>query len=262
MVGSKLKGIFKNRSKPPRLETDDGDLAAEMPNASIKKIEKVLGYTFKNKNLLVKSLTHPSFLLRSIDQINNNQRLEFLGDAVIQLALTEALYGKYPNAREGELTKARSGYARGDYMAQIARRLKLDRYLLLKERDRNAGIGKKDSALGDAFESVIGAVYLDSDWETARTLILKLYENLSESPIEKGVIQNPKGVLQEMIQPKLGNNALRYETTAQEGDPHERVFEVTVFCNDEKLGIGKGRNKKEAAEAAATKAIAKYKKEK
>ena len=93
-------------------------------------------------------------------------------------------------------------------------------------------------------------------------MILKLYENLSESPIEKGVIQNPKGVLQEMIQPKLGNNALRYETTAQEGDPHERVFEVTVFCNDKKLGMGKGRNKKEAAEAAATKAIAKYKKEK
>ena len=147
-------------------------------------------------------------------------------------------------------------------MAQIARRLELDRYLLLKERDRNAGIGKKDSALGDAFESVIGAIYLDSDWETARTLILKLYENLTESPVEKGVISNPKGVLQEMIQPKLGNNALRYETTAQEGDPHERVFEVTVFCNDEKLGIGKGRNKKEAAEAAATKAIAKYKKEK
>jgi ribonuclease-3 len=262
MVGSKLKGIFKTRSKPPRLKTDGGDLAAEMPKASIKKIEKILGYTFKNKNLLVKSLTHPSFLLRSSDQINNNQRLEFLGDAVIQLALTEALYGKYPNAREGELTKARSGYARGDYMAQIARRLELDRYLLLKERDRNAGIGKKDSALGDAFESVIGAVYLDSDWETARTLILRLYENLSESPVEKGVISNPKGVLQEMIQPKLGNNALRYETTAQEGDPHERVFEVTVFCNDEKLGIGKGRNKKEAAEAAATKAIAKYKKEK
>ena len=104
MVGSKLKGIFKTRSKPPRLQTDGGDLAAEMSKASIKKIEKVLGYTFKNKNLLVKSLTHPSFLLRSIDQINNNQRLEFLGDAVIQLALTEALYGKYPNAREGELT--------------------------------------------------------------------------------------------------------------------------------------------------------------
>lgn len=262
MVGSKLKGIFKTRPKSPRLKTDDGDLAAEMPKAKIKKIEKVLGYTFKNKNLLVKSLTHPSFLLRSSDQINNNQRLEFLGDAVIQLALTEALYGQFPEAREGKLTKIRSGYARGDYMAQIAGRLGLDKYLLLKDRDRNAGIGEKDSALGDAFESVMGAVYLDSDWETARTLILKLYDNLKESPVEKGVISNPKGVLQEMIQPELGNNAIRYETIAQDGKSHERVFEVAVFCNDKKLGVGKGRNKKEAAEAAATKAIAQYSKKK
>lgn len=262
MVGSKLKRIFKKKAKSPRVKTDEGDLEAEMPKASIKKIEKVLGYTFKNKNLLVKSLTHPSFLLRSSDQINNNQRLEFLGDAVIQLALTEALYGKFPDAREGELTKMRSGYARGDYMAQIARKLKLHQYLLLKERDRDAGIGKKDSALGDAFESVIGAVYLDSDWETARVVILRLYDDLKKSPVEKGVIANPKGVLQEMIQPEFGNKALRYETTAQDGNPHERVFEVTVYCNDKKIGVGKGRNKKEAAEAAATKGIAKLKKRK
>lgn len=262
MVGSKLKGIFKSRSKSPHPDTDNGDIEAEMPKTKIKKFEKALGYVFKNKNLLVKALTHPSFLLRSNDQINNNQRLEFLGDAVIQLVLTEALYGKYPEAREGKLTKLRSGYARGNFMAQIARRLKLNEFLLLQERDRKTGIGENDSALGDAFESVMGAIYLDSDWSTARNLILKLYDNLEESPVEKGTISNPKGVLQEMIQPELGNNAIRYKTTAQDGDPHERVFEVTVYCNEKKLGVGKGRNKKEAAELAATKAIAKYQKKK
>ncbi len=256
MVRSKLKRIFRNLSDSSPQEPEKTALLAEMPKSKIKEVERLLGYTFKNKNLLVKGLTHPSYLLHSRDQINNNQRLEFLGDAVIQLVLTETLYVKFPQEREGKLTSVRSGYARGDYMAQIARRLKLNKYLLLKERDRVAGVGEGDSALGDVFESVIGAVYMDSDWITTRDLILKLYDNLEQCPTESGTIANPKGTLQELIQPKFGNNALRYETTGQKGDPHNRIFEVSVFCNEEALGSGKGRNKKEAEEKAAIEAIA------
>ncbi len=256
MVATKLKRIFRNLSDTSPQEPENTALVADMPKRKIKEVEQLLGYTFKNKSLLVKGLTHPSYLLHSRDQINNNQRLEFLGDAVIQLVLTETLYVKFPDEREGKLTSLRSGYARGDYMAQIARRLRLNEYLLLKKRDRDSGVGENDSALGDVFESVIGAVYMDSDWITTRDLILALYDNLEEAPIEKGEIANPKGALQELIQPKFGNHALKYETTGQTGNPHERVFQVSVFCNGEKLGSGSGRNKKEAEEKAALEAIA------
>lgn len=256
MVRSKLKRIFKSLSESPRTEPYDKKIAGEMSKEQIKGVERALDYTFNNKSLLVKGLTHPSYLLHSREQINNNQRLEFLGDAVIQLVLTETLYFKFPNEREGQLTKTRSGYARGDYMAQIARRLGLNEFILLKKRDRETGVAEKDSALGDVFESIVGAVYLDSDWPTARDLILKLYDNLDESPVEEGVISNPKGHLQELIQPEFGNNALRYETTAEEGNPHNRLFEITIFCNEDKLGVGKGLTKKEAAESAALEAIA------
>ncbi|EDY80852.1 ribonuclease III [Verrucomicrobiia bacterium DG1235] len=258
MVASKLKRLIKSVSKDSdkkaaRLSAN----ATELPQAKVKRLENKLGYTFKTKGLLHQSLTHPSFLLNTKDQLKNNQRLEFLGDSVIQLVLTEKLYEKFPSLREGKLTSIRSGYARGDYMAGIARELKLGDYLILKPKDRNAGVAENDSALGDAFEALIGAIYLDSDFETSRKIILELYNYLDTAPTAKGVIANPKGKLQELIQPVHGNNALRYETIAQTGEAHEREFEVAVFCHDEQLGKGAGRTKKEAAEKAALIAIAK-----
>ena len=258
MVGSKLKRLFGSRgSKPSKLHGKTrSDESAALSSAVIRKVERSLGYVFKNKDLLVKSLTHPSYLLNSRDQIHNNQRLEFLGDSVIQLALTEALYEKFPEEREGMLTSVRSGYARGDYMAGIARRLKLNQFLLLKEKDRNAGVADQDSALCDVFESVVGAIYLDSDWETARELTLKYYGPLSSKPAGTGKVANPKGALQELVQPEYGNFALKYETLSQTGQPHDREFEIAVFCNGEQLGSGKGRSKKEAEEKAAIEAIA------
>ena len=258
MVGSKLKRLFGSRdsksSKPSKKASGRGSTGASP--TLIKKAERSLGYVFKNKELLVKSLTHPSYMLNSRDQIHNNQRLEFLGDSVIQLALTEALYEKFPNEREGMLTSVRSSYARGDYMAGIARRLKLNQFLLLKEKDRNAGVADGDSALCDAFESVVGAIYLDSDWETARKLTLKYYGPLRKNPAGAGKVANPKGALQELVQPKYGNFALKYEVVGQSGQPHDREFEIAVFCNGEQLGSGKGRSKKEAEEKAAIEAIA------
>ena len=259
MVGSKLKRLFGARDRKPsskHREKTNGGVTAVLSPSIIKKAERSLGYVFKNKDLLAKSLTHPSYLLNSRDQIHNNQRLEFLGDSVIQLVLTEALYGKFPNEREGMLTSVRSCYARGDYMAGIARRLKLNEYLLLKDTDRNAGVADKDSALCDVFESVVGAIYLDSDWETVRELTLKYYGPFSSKPAGSGKVANPKGALQELVQPKYGNFALKYETLSQTGQPHDREFEMAVFCNGEQLGSGKGRSKKEAEEKAAIEAIA------
>lgn len=257
MVASKLKRLIRSVTPDPsKKAARRGSKSAELPEEQIRQLERVLGYTFKDKHLLAQSLTHPSYLLNSRDQLKNNQRLEFLGDSVIQLALTEKLYEKFPNFREGKLTATRSGYARGDYMARIARQLQLGDFLLLKPKDRQAGVAENDSALADAFEALIGAVYVDSDFETTRRIILQLYNYLDAAPSAKGVVANPKGKLQELIQPVHGNNALRYETTGQSGVAHEREFEVTVYCNDEKLGVGSGRTKKEAAEKAALQALA------
>ncbi|MBC2607572.1 ribonuclease III [Pelagicoccus albus] len=263
MVASKIKRLIKSVSKESgKKAADESVNAAELPADKVKKLEKKLGYSFKNKGLLHQSLTHPSFLLNTKDQLKNNQRLEFLGDSVIQLVLTEKLFAKFPKYREGKLTAIRSGYARGDFMAGIARELELGTYLILKQKDRLAGVADGDSALGDAFEALIGAVYLDSGFETSRKIILDLYNNLDTAPKAKGGISNPKGKLQELIQPVHGNNALRYETVGQKGEAHEREFEIAVFCNDEKLGSGIGRTKKEAAEKAARIAISKLESEK
>lgn len=256
MVASKLKRLIKSVSKDSdKKAARKSANAAEVSAEKVRKLESKLGYTFSNKGLLHQSLTHPSFLLNTKDQLKNNQRLEFLGDSVIQLVLTEKLYEKFPRHREGKLTALRSQYARGDFMAEIARELQLGEYLILKDKDRQAKVAEGDSALGDAFESLIGALYLDSDFDTARKIVLGLYNYLDTTPTAKGGISNPKGKLQEIIQPIHGNSALRYETLLQTGKAHERTFEIAVFCNDQKLGVGTGKTKKEAAENAALKAI-------
>ena len=147
-------------------------------------------------------------------------------------------------------------------MAKIARQLNLGEFLRLKPKDRAVGIGEQDGSLGDAFEALLGAVYIDSDYETARDITLKLYDNLNTDRESEGIVSYPKGKLQELIQPKFGNEAIRYDTTAENGDPHDREFEVTVFCNDKAIGVGIGRTKKEAAEKAARQAINEWDSEK
>ncbi len=259
MVASKLKRLIQSVStNPEQKAARRGSKATELPAEHIREIEKRLGYAFNDKHLLAQSLTHPSYLLNTKDQLKNNQRLEFLGDSVIQLILTEKLYEMHPHHREGKLTSIRSSFARGDHMASIARELGLGQFLILKGADRDAGVADQDTALGDAFEALIGAVYLDSDYSVARKIVLSLYRNLEASPAAEGGVANPKGKLQELIQPKHGNAAIRYETTAEFGTAHDRLFEVTVYCLEQKLGVGVGRTKKEAAERAALQGLASY----
>lgn len=243
-------------AKPsPATNAKQTESATGLPLASLRRLEKKLGYRFRDKELLAQALTHPSFLLHTSEQLSNNQRLEFLGDSVIQLALTEALYHKHPTYREGKLTALRAGYARGEYMANMARELELNLFLRLKPKDREAGLAEQDGSLSDAFEALLGAVYLDSDWETARQLALRLYNHLQDKPVEEGVIANPKGKLQELIQMEHGNEPIVYKTTSQSGAPHDRVFTVAIVFRDETLGEGRGRTKKEASEMAARQAI-------
>jgi ribonuclease-3 len=226
-----------------------------------EKLEARLGYAFRDPALLECALTHPSFVPEH-PGVESNQRLEFLGDAVLQLVLTEALFQLFPTDREGPLSRRRAALANGPFLAQLARDLGLDAALRLGTSEENTGGRQRASALGDAVESVIGAVFLDSDLATARRVVLGLYGDLSARLAVVGDGDNPKGRLQEIIQPRHGNDALRYEVVATDGADHARAYEVVVRLLDRELGRGRGTSKKLAEEAAAREALASLKPEK
>jgi ribonuclease-3 len=213
-----------------------------------------LAYSFRDTSLLERAVTHPSF---AQDQAGteSNQRLEFLGDAVLQLVLTEKLFQLFPADREGPLSRRRATLANGVFLAQLAREIGLDACLRLGTSEESTGGRLKATALGDAFESLIGAVFLDSDLATARRVVLGIYGDVPARLATVGDADNPKGRLQEIVQPLHGNDALRYEVTSTEGADHARAYEVAVFLLDRQLGTGRGTSKKLAEEAAARAAL-------
>lgn len=215
-----------------------------------------LTYTFRDPSLLERAFTHTSCLPEQPDIAESNQRLEFLGDAVLQLILTEALFALFPGDREGLLSKRRAALAKGVFLVELARELNLDACLRLGTSEESNGGRTRASTLEDAFEALVGALYLDSDLTLTRRIVLGLYGDLPArlGGMEEG--ENPKGRLQERVQPKFGNQALRYEVTRIEGEDHARAYEVAVFLNDQLLGSGRGSSKKLAEEAAARSALA------
>ncbi len=217
-------------------------------------LQSRLGHAFGNRALLESALTHTSYL-QDHQEGASNQRLEFLGDAVLQLVITEALYGAYPAEREGALSKRRAALTKGSFLVQLAREIGLPECLRLGAAEEAAGGRDKASALEDAFEALIGAVYLDSDLARARRVVLGLYGDLAERLAGLEEADNPKGRLQEMIQPQHGNDALRYDVVRTEGADHAREYEVEVLLHGRPLGHGRGTSKKLAEEAAALAAL-------
>lgn len=217
----------------------------------VEKLQKTLGYQFKDPTLLITALTHAS-RVRDTEQAHlHNQRLEFLGDAVLSLILAETLYHALPDQREGKLTNARSALVRGDHLSQIARKLQLDQYLRLGEHETKAGIAQRPSLLEDAFEALIAALYLDAGLDTTRRITLNLYGNLTKHLDDTLEDHNPKGRLQELIQASSPDTTIAYEIITTEGPPHERTYTSQVLINGKTQGQGTGRSKKEAEEAAA-----------
>jgi len=223
-----------------------------------EKLQARLGHTFRDAALLERALTHTSFVPEH-PGAESNQRLEFLGDAVLQLVLTEALFQLFPADREGPLSRRRATLANGLFLAQLARDVGVDACLRLGGSEETTGGRGRVSALGDALEAVLGAVYLDSDLETTRRVVLALYGDLAARLAVVGDDDNPKGRLQELIQPTHGNDALRYEVIATEGADHARAYEVVVRLLDQPLGRGRGTSKKLAEEAAAREALQGFK---
>ena len=223
---------------------------------ALAQLQARLGYPFRDAALLECAVTHPS-LAQEKPGVESNQRLEYLGDSVLQLVLTETLFQLFPGEREGPLSTRRAALANGTFLAQLAREIGLDACLLLSASDNALGTRHRTSALGDAFEALVGAVYLDSDFPTARRIVLAIYGALPErlATVEPG--GNPKGRLQEMVQPVHGNEALRYEVLRTDGLDHAREYEVAVFLLERQLGTGRGSSKKLAEEAAAREALLK-----
>lgn len=228
---------------------------------ALVQLQSRLAYTFRDPSLLQTAFTHPSFLPEHQDVTESNQRLEFLGDAVLQLLLTEALFQLFPSDREGPLSRKRSALAKGMFLVKLAGELGLDQCLQLGTSEELTGGRQKPSALGDAFEALVGALFLDSDLDETRRVVMALYGNLAERLEAVGSGENPKGQLQELVQPKFGNHALRYDITHVEGEDHARAFEVQVLFNDRAVGRGRGTSKKLAEEAAARDALSTLKAE-
>ena len=222
---------------------------------SLTVLESRLGYRFRNQALLTEALTHSSYLQNNPDAGSHNQRLEFLGDSVLQFILTDALYREFPDDREGVLSRRRAVLSKGGFLTQMARDLGLDASLLLNKSEEDSGGRNRASILEDAFEALVGAIYLDSDIAVTRTLVLGWYGPLADRLAVSEDAENPKGRLQELIQPEHGNNALSYHVNATSGPRHAQVYEVEVRLNDRPLGTGTGTSKKTAEEAAARVAL-------
>lgn len=220
----------------------------------LAQLQARIGYTFRDALLLQRAVTHTSYIQHHPEE-ESNQRLEFLGDAVLQLLLTEALYQLYPSDREGLLSKRRAALANGAFLARLAREISLDVCLRLGAGEESTGGRARSAASEDAFEALVGALYLDSDLATTQRVVLALYGALPERLAHVEDVENPKGRLQELVQPVHGNNALRYEVIRIEGQDHAREYEVAVSLLDRPLGSGRGSSKKNAEEAAARAAL-------
>ena len=223
-------------------------------SVALTQLQARLAYTFRDPARLERAVTHPSWLQDHPGAGESNQRLEFLGDAVLQLVLTEALFQLYPADREGVLSQRRASLTKGAFLALLAREVGLESCLRLGGSEEAGGGRTRASALEDALEAVIGALYLDSDLPTVRRVVLDLYGSLpARLAVESS--DNPKGRLQELVQPRHGNDALRYEVTHVEGADHAREYEVAVFLNGRRLGGGRGSSKRIAEEQAAREAL-------
>ena len=222
---------------------------------SLEALQQRLGYTFRQPALLACAVTHASLLSDKTEGRESNQRLEFLGDAVLQLVITEALYRLFPAEREGALSKRRAALSKGAYLARLAQELGLGATLQMTASEEAAGGRSRPTALEDAFEALVGAIYLDSDLPTTRDVLLRIYGDLPARLEGVETIENPKGRLQELVQPAHGNSALRYEVVRTTGVDHAREFEVKLFLLDRELGTGHGTSKKQAEEAAARAAL-------
>ncbi len=220
----------------------------------LEQIHKSINYIFSDENLLKEALTHPSLAFEKIDALPDNQRLEFLGDAVLQLVLTNDLFMRFPQFSEGLLTKLRSRLVSTKALEEYAIFINLGNHILLGKGEEKSGGRSRTGILADAFEALIGAIYLDSDFDTAKDFILFCCNDKMSRVVSDPIEKNPKGELQEILQSR-SQEAPNYRVISQSGPDHDRLFTTEVFWKNLVLGEGSGKSKKEAESNAAISAI-------
>ena len=228
--------------------------------SDLAELQQRLGHTFRDEALLRLAFTHPSIAHDANTPLPHNQRLEFLGDSVLGLILSGALYEKFPGADEGALTKSRAKLVNAVSLAAHGRTLGLGAHLILSRGEENTGGRERTSALTDAFEALLGAIFLDGGFDAAREFVLREFAaEIRELDLPAG-IDNPKGELQELLQAK-SPVAPEYEFIAASGPDHDRVFECAVKHAGAELARGTGKSKKAAESAAALAALEKLRAE-
>jgi len=217
----------------------------------INSLINILGFTFTNPSILISAITHPSYAFEHPNEgIEHNERLEYLGDAVLELYISDYLFRTFPYKSEGELTKLRARLVCAESLYELAFKIKLNEYLRLGKGELKAGGNRRMSNLANAVEAVIGAIYLDGGIEAAFNFIKNLFgEKLDPEKLEN-IPKDEKTTLQELIQ-KNKNKVMRYEILQEEGPPHQKIFTAGVFINNKLFAVGRGKSKKEAEQDAA-----------
>jgi ribonuclease-3 len=223
-------------------------------NSIMNPLEERILYKFRNGLLLAEALTHPSISLERKNYPFDNQRLEFLGDSVIQVSVTEHLFRMFPDFGEGQLTKLRTRIVSRTALRNRAAKLDLGSYIMMGRGEEASGGRERASTLADVFESLVGAIYLDGGFDAARIFILRQMEEVFTEIANQPEEINPKGFLQEILQ-AIEPAAPEYQILSQSGPEHSKNFICSVVWNGRELGRGCGSSKKEAQVAAAQVAL-------
>lgn len=240
----KLKSYFTSRGKLPRHHKE-----------RIKQLERIIGDEINDPFLFVRALRHRSILAdEKYTPADSYERLEFLGDAVLDLIITEIIFDQFPKEDEGFMTKLRAKLVKGDTLAKFARTMDLNELLVLGERARGQGIEFSKSVLSDVLEALIGAIYLDQGYQKAFSFVSEVIrENIDFDHITS-TLDNYKSMLLEYAQAHQLSIPV-YEVVNEEGPGHDKTFEVKVLVDNQEKGTGKGKSKKEAEQAAARRAL-------
>lgn len=230
------------------------DITAD--TVDLAKLEELLDVAFTDKNILRSAITHRSYLNEHRDATQeHNERLEFLGDAVLELVVTDFLFKKYPDKPEGELTAIRAALVNTTSLSAAADEIGLNEYLLMSKGEAKDTGRARQYILANAFEACIGAIYMDRGYDVAEQFIARQLFARTDEIVAKRLWQDPKSRFQELAQERTSVTPT-YELLSQEGPDHDRVFTVGVFLNSDKVAEGSGRSKQEAEQSAAEHAIA------
>ncbi|MFA9398718.1 MAG: ribonuclease III [Clostridiaceae bacterium] len=225
-------------------------------NTLLNELQEKINYKFKNIEFLNTSVTHSSYAKQK-NNIKYNERLEFLGDSVLQLTITEYLFVNFKNKKEGELTKIRALIVCENSLYEVALKFDLGKYLLMSKGEEQTGGRERVSILADTVEALIAAIYLDQGLNPSKNFILNNFDEIITKSLNNKIILDYKTRLQELIQ-KNSNKEITYKLVKHEGPPHKRKFYVKVLVNEIEFGNGYGYSKKEAEKQAAKEALRRY----